>query len=77
MKQHIFTELLYVLHYAGAVGNTKEAIISLLLRTLWFHLKDKADTFKTIRCCLLKSVLQNAHAHGGGRATLERVLWSI
>lgn len=74
MKQHIFTEMLYFLLCVGAVKNSKEAIIPLLLGMLWFNLKDKADTLETIRHCLPKSILQHTNC---GEATPERVLWSI
>lgn len=46
----MFIELFYFLHYAGD-RDIKEAIISLLLGTLWFNLKDKAGEPETIRHC--------------------------
>lgn len=64
----IFTEQLYFSVLCW------RPLFLLLLGTLWFNLKFKADTFNTIRRCLLKSVLQNADCV---RATSGRVLWSI
>lgn len=61
--------MLYFLLCAGAMGNTKETIISLLLGTLWFNLKDKADALETMRRCLPKSVLQHTNC---GTATLRK-----
>lgn len=61
--------MLYFLLCASAMGNTKEAIISLLLGALWFNLKDKADTLETIRHCLPKSVRQHTNC---GTATLGK-----